>query len=199
MILGLYYLSIAREGQPGEGMIFGSIEEVDHALHAGVVNLHSKITARIEQIDENGETVLKRFETTPGRLRLGQLLPKNFKTPFDIVNRLLRKKEVGEVIDTVYRHCGQKESVIFCDQIMGLGFTEAFKAGISFGKDDMVIPDDQVGRSSTRTRDQVKEFEQQYMDGLITQGEKYNKVVDAWSKLLRRRRRRDDGRDLGRP
>ena len=109
IVLGLYYLSIARDGQPGEGMVFGSIEEVDHALHAGVVNLHSKIKARIEQIDENGNAVMMRFETTPGRLRLGQLLPKNFKTPFDIVNRLLRKKEVGEVIDTVYRHCGQKE------------------------------------------------------------------------------------------
>ena len=181
MILGLYYLSIAREGQPGEGMVFGSIEEVDHALHAGVVHLHSKVTARVEQIDENGESVMRRFETTPGRLRLGQLLPKNFKTPFDIVNRLLRKKEVGEVIDTVYRHCGQKESVIFCDQIMGLGFTEAFKAGISFGKDDMVIPDTKWTIVNA-TRDQVKEFEQQYMDGLITQGEKYNKVVDAWSR-----------------
>ncbi|MFO1208095.1 MAG: DNA-directed RNA polymerase subunit beta' [Amaricoccus sp.] len=181
MILGLYYLSIARDGQPGEGMVFGSIEEVDHALHAGVINLHSKIKARIEQIDENGNSVMMRFDTTPGRLRLGQLLPKNFKTPFDIVNRLLRKKEVGEVIDTVYRHCGQKESVIFCDQIMGLGFTEAFKAGISFGKDDMVIPETKWELVNS-TRDQVKEFEQQYMDGLITQGEKYNKVVDAWSK-----------------
>ena len=181
MILGLYYLSILREGQPGEGMIFGSIEEVDHALHAGLVNLHTKITARIEQIDDEGQSVLKRFETTPGRLRLGALLPKNFKTPFDIVNRLLRKKEVGEVIDSVYRHCGQKESVIFCDQIMGLGFTEAFKAGISFGKDDMVIPEAKWELVNS-TRDQVKEFEQQYMDGLITQGEKYNKVVDAWSK-----------------
>ncbi len=181
MILGLYYLSIMREGQPGEGMVFGSIEEVDHALHAGLVNLHSKITARIEQIDDEGQSVYKRFETTPGRLQIGALLPKNFKTPFDIVNRLLRKKEVGEVIDTVYRHCGQKESVIFCDRIMSLGFREAFKAGISFGKDDMVIPEskwDIVGA----TRDQVKEFEQQYMDGLITQGEKYNKVVDAWSR-----------------
>lgn len=181
MILGLYYLSIMREGQPGEGMVFGSIEEVDHALHAGLVNLHSKITARIEQIDDQGNTVLQRYETTPGRLRLGQLLPKNFRTPFDIVNRLLRKKEVGEVIDTVYRHCGQKESVIFCDQIMGLGFTEAFKAGISFGKDDMVIPQSKWELVNS-TREQVKEFEQQYMDGLITQGEKYNKVVDAWSK-----------------
>jgi len=181
MVLGIYYLSIARDGQPGEGMTFASIEEVDHALHAGVVNLHSRIKARIEQIDETGNFITKRFDTTPGRLRLGALLPKNFKTPYDIVNRLLRKKEVGEVIDTVYRHCGQKESVIFCDQIMTLGFTEAFKAGISFGKDDMVIPDTKWSIVNG-TRDQVKEFEQQYMDGLITQGEKYNKVVDAWSK-----------------
>ena len=97
------------------------------------------------------------------------------------MNRLLRKKEVQQVIDTVYRYCGQKESVIFCDQIMTLGFREAFKAGISFGKDDMVVPDTKW-EIVDDTRDQVKGFEQQYMDGLITQGEKYNKVVDAWSK-----------------
>ena len=85
------------------------------------------------------------------------------------------------MIDIVHRYCGQKESVIFCDQIMGLGFREAFRAGISFGKDDMVVPQSKWSTVSD-TRDQVKEFEQQYMDGLITQGEKYNKVVDAWSK-----------------
>jgi len=181
MILGLYYITLMREGLPGEGMVFGSVEEVDHALETGIVHLHSKIIARIEQIDENGESVMTRFETTPGRLRLGALLPLNHKAPFDIVNRLLRKKEVGEVIDIVYRHCGQKESVIFCDHIMSLGFKEAFKAGISFGKDDMVIPDSKWTLVND-TREHVKEFEQQYMDGLITQGEKYNKVVDAWSK-----------------
>ena len=112
---------------------------------------------------------------------MGNLLPLNAKAPFDLVNRLLRKKDVQTVIDTVYRYCGQKESVIFCDQIMGLGFREAFKAGISFGKDDMLIPDTKWPIVN-EVRDQVKEFEQQYMDGLITQGEKYNKVVDAWSK-----------------
>jgi len=181
MILGLYYVSLMREGLKGEGMVFGSLDEIEHALDAGVVHLHTKIQARMEQIDEEGNVFLKRFETTPGRLRLGALLPKNFKAPFDIVNRLLRKKEVGEIIDTVYRHCGQKESVIFCDQIMTLGFREAFKAGISFGKDDMVIPDNKWDLVN-ETRDQVKEYEQQYMDGLITTGEKYNKVVDAWSK-----------------
>ena len=181
MVLGIYYISLQRKGQLGEGMSFSSIEEVEQALEAKVVHMHSKIVARVEQIDEEGVSYFKRFETTPGRLRLGALLPKNHRTPFEIVNRLLRKKEVGEVIDLVYRHCGQKESVIFCDQIMQLGFQEAFKAGISFGKDDMVIPEKKWNFVND-TREQVKEFERQYMDGLITQGEKYNKVVDAWSK-----------------
>ncbi|MDP5359057.1 MAG: DNA-directed RNA polymerase subunit beta', partial [Paracoccaceae bacterium] len=151
------------------------------ALTAGEVHLHAKIQARMMQIDDEGNEVLTRFETTPGRLRLGALLPLNTKAPFSLVNRLLRKKEVQQVIDTVYRYCGQKESVIFCDQIMTMGFREAFKAGISFGKDDMVVPDTKW-ELVDETREQVKDFEQQYMDGLITQGEKYNKVVDAWSK-----------------
>ncbi|MDG2190361.1 MAG: DNA-directed RNA polymerase subunit beta' [Paracoccaceae bacterium] len=181
MILGLYYTTIMREGMRGEGMMFSSIEEVQYALDSGTVHLHAKITARIPQIDEHGSEVMQRFETTPGRVRLGALLPVNNKAPFELVNALLRKKDVQKVIDTVYRYCGQKESVIFCDQIMTMGFREAFKAGISFGKDDMVIPDDKWGIVDT-TRQQVKDFEQQYMDGLITQGEKYNKVVDSWSK-----------------
>jgi len=181
MILGLYYITLEREGQIGEGMAFSSMEEVNHALNAGVVHLHSKVTCRIQQVDEEGNIFNARYETTPGRVRLGSLLPLNHKAPYDILNRLLRKKEVAEVIDTVYRYCGQKESVIFCDQIMRLGFQEAFKAGISFGKDDMIIPDSKW-TIVNGVREQVKEFEQQYMDGLITQGEKYNKVVDAWSK-----------------
>ena len=181
MVLGLYYVSMEREGMKGEGMIFSDVDEVIHALEAGEVHLHAKIQARVPQIDEEGNEVMVRFETTPGRVRLGALLPKNTKAPFELVNRLLRKKEAQAVIDTVYRYCGQKESVIFCDQIMGLGFKEAFKAGISFGKDDMVIPDDKWTLVD-ETRSQVADFEQQYMDGLITQGEKYNKVVDAWSK-----------------
>ncbi|MEO1950164.1 MAG: DNA-directed RNA polymerase subunit beta', partial [Thioclava sp.] len=181
MILGLYYVTMEREGMKGEGMSFSSVEEVEHALNSGEVHLHAKITARIKQIDETGNEVYERFETTPGRVRLGALLPLNAKAPFELVNRLLRKKDVQNTIDTVYRYCGQKESVIFCDQIMGMGFKEAFKAGISFGKDDMVIPDNKWDIVET-VRDQVKDFEQQYMDGLITQGEKYNKVVDAWSK-----------------
>ncbi|MGY6409837.1 MAG: DNA-directed RNA polymerase subunit beta' [Alkalilacustris sp.] len=181
MVLGLYYTSMMRAGMKGEGMIFANPEEVEHALANGDVHLHARITARLKQIDEHGQEVIRRYETTPGRVRLGAMLPLNAKAPFELVNRLLRKKDVQNVIDTVYRYCGQKESVIFCDQIMGLGFREAFRAGISFGKDDMLIPDSKWGIVNG-TREQVKEFEQQYLDGLITQGEKYNKVVDAWSK-----------------
>ena len=180
MILGLYYTSLMREGMKGEGMIFGSVDEVQHALDAGVVHLHAKITARILQVDHEGNEVMERFETTPGRVRLGALLPTNAKAPFKLVNRLLKKGEVQQIIDTVYRYCGQKESVIFCDQVMTIGFREAFRAGISFGKDDMLIPDDKW-TIVDGVRAQVKEFERQYMDGLITQGEKYNKVIDAWS------------------
>ncbi len=181
MVLGLYYATMQRDGMKGEGMAFGSVDEVEHALAAGEVHLHASIICRLPQIDEDGNEVIKRYETTPGRVRLGALLPRNAKAPFELVNRLLRKKDVQNVIDTVYRYCGQKESVIFCDQIMGMGFREAFKAGISFGKDDMVVPDNKWDIVA-EVQDQVKEFEQQYLDGLITQGEKYNKVVDAWSK-----------------
>ena len=180
MILGLYYTTLMRKGMKGEDMIFGSVDEVQHALDAGVVHLHAKITARIPQVDDEGNQIMVRFETTPGRVRLGDLLPQNAKAPFSLVNRLLKKGEVQQVIDTVYRYCGQKESVIFCDHVMTIGFREAFRAGISFGKDDMLIPDNKW-TIVDGVRAQVKEFEQQYMDGLITQGEKYNKVIDAWS------------------
>ena len=120
-------------------------------------------------------------ETTPGRLMLGELLPKKPGVKFGLVNQLLTKKAISGLIDAVYRDCGQKETVIFCDRIMGLGFYHAFKAGISFGKDDMVIPDTKE-KIVDQTTELVREFEQQYNDGLITQLEKYNKVVDAWSK-----------------
>ena len=100
---------------------------------------------------------------------------------FALVNQLLTKKAISGLIDAVYRDCGQKETVIFCDRIMGLGFYHAFKAGISFGKDDMLIPETKA-KIVDQTNELVREYEQQYNDGLITQLEKYNKVVDAWSK-----------------
>lgn len=181
MVLGLYYISMEKEGEPGEGMILGDMAEVHQALFNGAVTLHTKITSRVPQTDEDGNTYMKRFETTPGRMLLGECLPKSHKVPFDVVNRLLTKKDVGDVIDEVYRHTGQKETVLFADAIMALGFRHAFKAGISFGKDDMIIPA-QKEAMVDETRALVKDFEQQYQDGLITQQEKYNKVIDAWSR-----------------
>ncbi|MDG2243524.1 MAG: DNA-directed RNA polymerase subunit beta' [Rhodospirillaceae bacterium] len=180
MILGLYYLSMERDGELGEGMLFKDIAEIEHALQNRVVSVHAKIKARYDTVDENGDPITLTVDSTPGRMILAEELPRNPKVPFSLINSLLRKKDITEVIDVVYRHCGQKETVIFCDHIMSLGFRYAAKAGISFGKDDMVIPATKV-KMVNNTEKQVKEFEQQYQDGLITQGEKYNKVVDAWS------------------
>ncbi len=181
IILGLYYLSLERDGQQGEGMAFADPAEVEHALDSGSVTLHTKVQARVTTYDENGEKVTKRVETTSGRLKISHLLPDNPKLRFEQINRLMTKKEVSNVIDLVYRHCGQKETVIFADRLMALGFGQACRAGISFGKDDLVIPVAKQGLVD-EANEQVKQFEQQYLDGLITQGEKYNKVIDVWSR-----------------
>ncbi|AJD51313.1 MULTISPECIES: DNA-directed RNA polymerase subunit beta' [Thalassospira] len=180
IVLGLYYISMERDGQPGEGMSFVNIAEIEQALDAGVVTLHSKINARYKTVDENNEPITIRVQTTAGRMLLSELLPRHPRIPFATINKLLTKKDVSNVIDVVYRHCGQKETVIFADRMMGLGFNWACKAGISFGKDDMIIPEAKETLVGA-THDKVKEYEQQYQDGLITRGEKYNKVVDAWS------------------
>ena len=180
IVLGLYYLSLVMDNEPGEGMMFGNVAEIHHALDAKVVTLHAKIKGRFITVDEKGKYVSRIYETTPGRMLLGELLPKHPMVSYDLVNRLLTKKEISNMIDVVYRHCGQKETVIFCDKIMGLGFSYACRAGISFGKDDMVIPETKDAIVH-KTSELVREYEQQYNDGLITRGEKYNKVVDTWT------------------
>jgi DNA-directed RNA polymerase subunit beta' len=120
-------------------------------------------------------------KSTPGRMMLAELLPRSPAIPFELINRQLRKQEISHIIDEVYRHCGQKETVLFCDAAMALGFREACKAGISFGKDDMVVPKAKEKLIET-ARHQVREFEQQYLEGVTTDREKYNQVVDVWSK-----------------
>ena len=180
IVLGLYYLTTESEGEPGEGMAFADMGELQHALDSGAVSLHAKIKARLHTVDAEGKDVVVTVDTTPGRMLLAEVLPKNPAVPFSKINRLLTKKEISEVIDVVYRHCGQKETVIFCDRLMSLGFSHACWAGISFGKDDLIIPNPKTNLVET-AQEQVKEFEQQYQDGLITRGEKYNKVVDVWS------------------
>ena len=181
IVLGLYYLSLMHEKEPGEGMLFGSVSEIHHALAAGVVTLHAKVRGRFRTVNDKNEPIIEIHETTPGRLILGELLPKQPGVKFALVNQMLTKKNISGMIDAVYRNCGQKETVIFCDRIMQLGFHHAFKAGISFGKDDMQIPASKE-KIVEKTNNEVRDFEQQYQDGLITRLEKYNKVVDAWSK-----------------
>jgi DNA-directed RNA polymerase subunit beta' len=180
IVLGLYYLTMELPGEPGEGMVFADIGEIQHALEAGAVTLHTKIRSRYKTVDEQGQPVTRLIDTTPGRMLLSETLPRHPNLPLDLINRLLTKKEVTAAIDAVYRNCGQKETVIFADRIMRMGFTHASRSGISFGKDDLVVPERKTSLVGA-TEDRVKEYEQQYLDGLITQGEKYNKVVDAWA------------------
>src|ERR671912_614807 len=181
IVLGLYYLSIVSDGEPGQGKAFSDIGEIEHALAEKVITLHTKIKYRWRGVGEDGKSFSKVYDTTAGRVFLSRVLPEHPAVTFDVVNRLMTKKEISGMIDAVYRNCGQKETVIFCDRIMALGFYHAFKAGISFGKDDMVVPENKWSIVE-ETRALAKDYEQQYQDGLITQGEKYNKVVDAWAK-----------------
>ncbi len=181
IILGLYYLTLALDNQPGEGMIFRGSGEIVHALTEGVLSLHAKIKCRYHTVDEKGNPRTEIVESTPGRMILSDLLPRHPEIPFSTINIVLTKKEITNVIDAVYRHCGQKETVIFCDRVMKLGFRHACTSGISFGKDDLVIPESKRTLVNEAT-EKVAEFEQQYQDGLITKGEKYNKVIDIWSR-----------------
>src|SRR6056300_1072436 len=181
IILGLYYLSMESDGQKGEGMIFSSPSEVLMALDNNEVHLQAKVKVRVNVFDKNGNEISKILDTTPGRTKLSTLLPNHNSVDFNTVNKLMTKKEVTNVIDFVYRHCGQKDTVIFCDQIMAMGFKHACTAGISFGISDLETPQAKSDLMA-KAEKQVKDFEQQYQDGFITQGEKYNKVVDVWSK-----------------
>ncbi|MDA9807684.1 DNA-directed RNA polymerase subunit beta' [Alphaproteobacteria bacterium] len=181
IILGLYYLSMESDGQKGEGMIFSSPSEVLMALDNNQVHLQAKVKVRVNVFDKNGNEISKILDTTPGRAKLSTLLPNHNSVDFNTVNKLMTKKEVTNVIDFVYRHCGQKDTVIFCDQIMAMGFKHACTAGISFGISDLETPQAKSDLMA-KAEKQVKDFEQQYQDGFITQGEKYNKVVDVWSK-----------------
>ncbi len=185
IVLGLYYLSLEFDGEPGEGMAFTDSAEMHHALDRKIVTLHSKVKCRVKTVNEDGEEISIVRDATPGRMIISELLPSNPKISFDLVNKVMTKKEASNLIEEIYRHCGPKATVIFADRMMGLGFGHACKSGISFGKDDMLIPDTKEMHLN-QTFKQAKEFEKQYSEGLITQREKYNKVVDAWSQCTDR-------------
>ncbi len=179
IVLGLYYLTMELDKEPGEGMCFVDSAEMNHALHANIVTLHSKIKYRRKVKTVTGEDSFVLVDSTPGRIIVSQLLDEAIA--FENINKLLTVKEISHLIDMVFRHCGQKKTVLFADHLMKMGFHYACKSGISIGKDDMLVPSTKEVHVKN-TFAEVKEFEKQYADGLITMGEKYNKVVDIWSK-----------------
>ena len=184
MILGIYYLSQDPLTDKPSGYFINS-DQIEFALSSGQIKVHSTIISRFETVDQNGNRKYEKYTSTAGRFLLANLLPKNSNIKFSLIDRLLPKKTVSEIIDIVFRFCGQKTTVIFCDKLKDLGFKHAFKAGISFGKDDLVIPENKT-QLIDDTKKLIADYETQYAEGLITRGEKYNKVVDAWSKCTDR-------------
>ncbi len=181
IVLGLYYMSLAVDGEKGEGRTIANMGELEAALDGKHITMHTKIKGRFDVLQEDGTIIQELAETTAGRMMVAEYLPRHTQLHYSMINQALSKKAIGKVIEDVHRHAGQKATVIFCDKIMGLGFNEAAAAGISFGKDDMIIPAAKKILVD-KTQTDVDAFEQQYAEGLITKGEKYNKVVDAWSK-----------------
>ena len=181
MILGIYYLSQQPFQKDKIEGYFVNNSEIEHGLESGQIKVHSTIVSRFETADDNGNKKIEKYTSTAGRFLLANLLPKHKNIKFSLIDRLLPKKTVSEIIDMVFRFCGQKKTVIFCDKLKDLGFKHAFKAGISFGKDDLIIPSNK-NQLIEETKKLITDYENQYSEGLITRGEKYNKVVDAWSK-----------------
>jgi DNA-directed RNA polymerase subunit beta' len=182
-VLGLYYATRERVNARGEGSMFTNVTEVSRAYESGGVELHAKITVRIRESVRNEDgtftDVVKRHETTVGRALLSEILPAGL--PFQIINKALKKKEISKLINEAFRRCGIRETVIFADKLMYTGFTYATRAGLSICVDDLLIPS-QKASIIDESEKEVKEIERQYTSGLVTQGERYNKVVDIWGR-----------------
>ena len=183
IVLGLYYATRQRVNARGEGMAFADIGEITRAYDSGQIELHASIAVRIKEItfDANGQRQesLKRHQTTVGRALLSEILPPGL--PFELINKALKKKEISRLINASFRRCGLRETVIFADKLMQSGFTIATRGGISICVDDMLIPQ-QKHTLISDAEAEVKEIEQQYTSGLVTVGERYNKVVDIWGR-----------------
>ncbi len=184
VVLGLYYTTRERINGKGEGLIFADTGEVQRAFDAGEVELNSRINVRLTEYDKDkvtGELTAstKLWETTAGRALLSEILPKGL--PFSNINKALKKKEISKLINVSFRKCGLKDTVVFADKLLQAGFRLATKAGISICIDDMLVPDEKH-EIIARAQKEVKEIEKQYVSGLVTSGERYNKVVDIWGK-----------------
>ncbi|WP_298643680.1 DNA-directed RNA polymerase subunit beta' [uncultured Cardiobacterium sp.] len=178
VVLGLYYMTRERINAKGEGMRFADIKEVERAYQAGEVHLQAKIEVRLD-LYENGEKHFRRIPTTVGRALLSQILPEGLS--FDLINKSMNKKAISALINQCYRQLGQKETVILADQLMYTGYRYATYSGASIGIVDMVVPASKTEILQS-SENEVKEIEDQYASGLLTQGEKYNKVIDIWSR-----------------
>jgi DNA-directed RNA polymerase subunit beta-beta' len=182
IVLGIYYLTLEFDNEPGHGMVFVDIDEIHHALDARVISLHTKIRFRMKHVNTYGDCVDVLVNTTPGRIILWKSVPKGDveDVSFALVNKLLTKKDISVLVYTVYRHVQRLAAVAFIDNLMSLGFKYATISGMSFGISDMAVPESKKLHIDNTTKE-VNEYETQYLSGLITAGEKYNKVVDAWS------------------
>jgi len=179
IVLGIYYMSREKPNAKGEGMIFSDVEEVHRAYQEKIVDLQAKVRVRIKiKDDSSDESITKIVETTAGRSVLAELLPREI--PFSYINKDLDKKAISELFDVSYRLAGLKATVVLADQIMYTGFRYSTRAGVSIGVNDMVIPT-QKTKMVQNAEKEVKEIEKQYNSGLLTSGERYNKVVDIWS------------------
>ncbi len=183
IVLGLYYMTREKVNAKGEGTLFADVAEVSRAYESRQVELHARVSVRIKEvgIDEDGERQAKitRYETTAGRALLSEILPAGL--PFPFINKALKKKEISRLINASFRRCGVRETVIFADKLMSAGFSLATRAGISIAVGDMLVPS-QKGDLIAAAESEVKEIEAQYTSGLVTQGERYNKVVDIWGR-----------------
>ncbi|MBS1175489.1 MAG: rpoC [Burkholderiaceae bacterium] len=189
IVLGLYYATRAKTNAKGEGMMFANVNEVQRAYAAGEVGLTTRITCRIAEFDKVDAAEgtdeptfvkrMKRYETTVGRAFLSEILPQGLS--FEIMNKALKKKEISKLITTVFRKCGLRETVLFADRLKSNGFALATRAGISIAIDDMLIPKVKESLIEAASKE-VKEIEQQYSSGLVTAGERYNKVIDIWGR-----------------
>ena len=183
IVLGLYYMTRDKINGLGEGSLFTDVKEVHRAYHTKQVELGTKITVRLREWVKNEEgefeAVVNRYETTVGRALLSEILPKGL--PFDYINRVLKKKEISKLINASFRLCGLRDTVIFADHLMYTGFALAAKGGISICVDDMEVPHEKPELLAA-AQAEVKEIENQYRQGLVTNGERYNKVVDIWGR-----------------
>jgi len=182
VVLGLYYMSRERPLAKGEHQAFSDLDELERAFIGKAVELHARVQVRIRErvTDANGESVsqLRRVETTVGRALIWRVVPEGI--PFEMINQDMNKKAISRLINHSYRTLGVKATVVFADQLMYTGFSYATRAGVSFGIDDMAIPEGKPAIIEAAERE-VKEIQNQFASGLVTDGERYNKVVDIWS------------------